>query len=139
MSASATKMRSPKPESARRRSKATTANFCCRRRNRSLRRRRLSTRGPRRIFALGDIARDENVKYSAIFGPDERLTLVNAPGANAYPLINYEYAIVSTKQANAETAAGLRQTPPFLLDLRRTQSTRWTIIALASPSGPFGV
>jgi len=32
---------------------------------------------------------------------DERLTLVNAPGANAYPLINYEYAIVSTKQANA--------------------------------------
>ncbi len=43
---------------------------------------------------------------------DERLTLVNAPGANAYPLINYEYAIVSTKQANAETAAGLRK---FLL------------------------
>ena len=27
--------------------------------------------------------------------PDERLTLVNAPGANAYPLINYEYAVVS--------------------------------------------
>jgi phosphate transport system substrate-binding protein len=29
---------------------------------------------------------------------DERLTLVNAPGANAYPLINYEYAVVSKKQ-----------------------------------------
>ena len=40
---------------------------------------------------------------------DERLTLVNAPGANAYPLINYEYAIVSTKQPNAETAAAIRQ------------------------------
>ena len=24
---------------------------------------------------------------------DERLTLVNAPAANAYPLINYEYAL----------------------------------------------
>ena len=43
---------------------------------------------------------------------DERLTLVNAPGANAYPLINYEYAIVSTKQPNAETAAAIRK---FLL------------------------
>jgi phosphate transport system substrate-binding protein len=44
--------------------------------------------------------------------PDERLTLVNAPGANAYPLVNYEYAIVSTKQPNPETAAALRK---FLL------------------------
>jgi phosphate transport system substrate-binding protein len=44
--------------------------------------------------------------------PDERLTLVNAPGANAYPLINYEYAIVSTKQPDPQTAAALRR---FLL------------------------
>jgi phosphate transport system substrate-binding protein len=44
--------------------------------------------------------------------PDERLTLVNAPGANAYPLVNYEYAIVSTKQANPATAKALRK---FLL------------------------
>jgi len=43
---------------------------------------------------------------------DERLTLVNAPGANAYPLINYEYAVVSKKQPNPETAAALRS---FLL------------------------
>jgi phosphate transport system substrate-binding protein len=43
---------------------------------------------------------------------DERLSLVNAPGANAYPLINYEYAIVSTKQPNPETASALRK---FLL------------------------
>jgi phosphate transport system substrate-binding protein len=43
---------------------------------------------------------------------DERLTLVNAPGANAYPLVNYEYAMVSTKQANPETAAAIRK---FLL------------------------
>jgi phosphate transport system substrate-binding protein len=44
--------------------------------------------------------------------PDERLTLVNAPGANAYPLVNYEYAIVSTKQTNPETAKAIRK---FLL------------------------
>jgi phosphate transport system substrate-binding protein len=43
---------------------------------------------------------------------DERLTLVNAPGANAYPLINYEYAIVATKQAKPEIAAAIRK---FLL------------------------
>jgi phosphate transport system substrate-binding protein len=44
--------------------------------------------------------------------PDERLTLVNAPGANAYPLVNYEYAIVSTKQASPEIAKAIRR---FLL------------------------
>ena len=43
---------------------------------------------------------------------DERLTLVNAPGANAYPLINYEYAVVSKKQSSPETAAAVRS---FLL------------------------
>jgi phosphate transport system substrate-binding protein len=43
---------------------------------------------------------------------DQRLTLVNAPGARAYPLINYEYAVVSTKQANPAIAAAIRR---FLL------------------------
>jgi phosphate transport system substrate-binding protein len=53
---------------------------------------------------------------AAALGPrtpaDERLTLVHAPGANAYPLINYEYAIVSTRQSDPKTAAALRR---FLL------------------------
>ena len=39
---------------------------------------------------------------------DERLTLVNAPGPNCYPLINYEYAIVAKKQASPAVAAALR-------------------------------
>jgi phosphate transport system substrate-binding protein len=43
---------------------------------------------------------------------DQRLTLVNAPGARAYPLINYEYAVVSTKQANPTIAGAIRR---FLL------------------------
>jgi phosphate transport system substrate-binding protein len=53
---------------------------------------------------------------AASLGPrtpaDERLTLVNAPGANAYPLVNYEYAVVSTRQANPATAQAIRK---FLL------------------------
>jgi phosphate transport system substrate-binding protein len=48
--------------------------------------------------------------------PDERLTLVFAPASGAYPLVNYEYAVVSVKQANPEIAAAIRR---FLL---------WTIV-----------
>ncbi len=44
--------------------------------------------------------------------PDERLSLVFAPGDQSYPLVNYEYAVVSTRQPNAETAEALRR---FLL------------------------
>lgn len=44
--------------------------------------------------------------------PDERLTLVFAPASGSYPLVNYEYAVVSTKQANPATAAAIRK---FLL------------------------
>ena len=38
---------------------------------------------------------------------DERLTLVFAPGSNSYPLINYEYAIVSQQQQNQQTAQAI--------------------------------
>jgi phosphate transport system substrate-binding protein len=38
---------------------------------------------------------------------DERLTLVFAPGANSYPLINYEYAIVSEQQPNTQSAQAI--------------------------------
>jgi phosphate transport system substrate-binding protein len=39
--------------------------------------------------------------------PDQRLTLVFAPGADSYPLINYEYAVVSTKQPNPQVASAI--------------------------------
>jgi phosphate transport system substrate-binding protein len=39
--------------------------------------------------------------------PDERLTLVFAPGADSYPLINYEYAVVSVNQPNPQVAAAV--------------------------------
>lgn len=40
---------------------------------------------------------------------DERLSLVFAPASGSYPLVNYEYAIVSTRQPNPATAAAIRQ------------------------------
>ncbi|HTJ98540.1 MAG TPA: phosphate ABC transporter substrate-binding protein PstS [Bordetella sp.] len=40
---------------------------------------------------------------------DERLSLIFAPGENAYPIVNYEYAIVNTHQANSDTANALKQ------------------------------
>jgi phosphate transport system substrate-binding protein len=43
---------------------------------------------------------------------DERLSLVYAPGDNAYPLIAYEYVVVSVTQPDAETADALKR---FLL------------------------
>ena len=44
--------------------------------------------------------------------PDERLSLVFAPGDNSYPLVNYEYAVVSTRQPSPEVAKAIRD---FLL------------------------
>jgi phosphate transport system substrate-binding protein len=44
--------------------------------------------------------------------PDERLSLVYAPGERSYPLVSYEYAVVSRRQPSPEQAAALRQ---FLL------------------------
>jgi phosphate transport system substrate-binding protein len=53
---------------------------------------------------------------AASLGPrtpaDERLSLVYAPASGAYPLVNYEYAVVSVKQSDPTTAAALRR---FLL------------------------
>jgi phosphate transport system substrate-binding protein len=39
---------------------------------------------------------------------DERISLIFAPGANSYPIVNYEYAIVNTKQASGDTSHALK-------------------------------
>ena len=41
--------------------------------------------------------------------PDERLSLVFAPASGTYPLVNYEYAVVSTHQANPALAGEIRK------------------------------
>jgi phosphate transport system substrate-binding protein len=48
--------------------------------------------------------------------PDERLSLVYAPGENSYPLIGYEYAIVSAKQPNPSVAAAIRKFLSWSID-----------------------
>lgn len=40
---------------------------------------------------------------------DERISLIFAPGANAYPIINYEYAVVNSKQPSADEAKAIRE------------------------------
>jgi phosphate transport system substrate-binding protein len=47
-------------------------------------------------------------QMSAKTPADERISLIFAPGAKAYPIVNYEYAIVNTKQANADTSQALK-------------------------------
>jgi phosphate transport system substrate-binding protein len=44
--------------------------------------------------------------------PDERLTLAFAPGNASYPLVSYEYAVVSKRQPDPANAAAIRR---FLL------------------------
>lgn len=39
---------------------------------------------------------------------DERISLIFAPGDNSYPIINYEYVAVQTKQKDPEVAAAMR-------------------------------
>jgi phosphate transport system substrate-binding protein len=39
---------------------------------------------------------------------DERVSLIFAPGADSYPIINYEYVAVQTQQSNPDIAAGMR-------------------------------
>ncbi len=40
--------------------------------------------------------------------PSEALSLIYAPGASAYPLINYEYAIVTQQQASTQQATAVK-------------------------------
>jgi phosphate transport system substrate-binding protein len=39
---------------------------------------------------------------------DERVSLIFAPGADSYPIINYEYVAVQTNQSDPNIAAGMR-------------------------------
>ncbi len=39
---------------------------------------------------------------------DERISLILAPGPQAYPIINYEYAVVMSRQKDLRTAAAIR-------------------------------
>jgi phosphate transport system substrate-binding protein len=57
--------------------------------------------------------------------PDERLSLVYAPGDNSYPIIGYEYVIVSQKQANPAVAAAIRAFLLWAIDDRNGNSEKY--------------
>ncbi|MGH7078774.1 MAG: phosphate ABC transporter substrate-binding protein PstS [Acetobacteraceae bacterium] len=48
--------------------------------------------------------------------PDERLSLIFAPGDDSYPIINYEYAIVQGHQASQAVAEALRRFLTWCID-----------------------
>jgi phosphate transport system substrate-binding protein len=47
-------------------------------------------------------------KFIAITPANETIAMIAGPGGTGYPIVNYEYAIVSTHQPNAETAKAIR-------------------------------
>ena len=56
--------------------------------------------------------------------PDQRLTLVFAPGVNSYPLINYEYAVVSNQAVEPAGCFGHQQFPALVHSAARRQRAR---------------
>ncbi len=56
---------------------------------------------------------------------DERISLVFSDGANSYPIINYEYAIVNAKQANPETAKAIRDFLSWSVDSKGGNAAKY--------------
>ena len=47
--------------------------------------------------------------FVSITPPNETISLINGPAAAGYPIVNYEYAVVSTRQPDAARARALRE------------------------------
>ncbi len=60
------------------------------------------------VLATPKTAADAAAEMVAKTPPDERLSLIFAPGADSYPIINYEYALVKSDQPSEEVASALR-------------------------------
>jgi phosphate transport system substrate-binding protein len=61
-------------------------------------------------FALPDAQsiQDEVDRFIAITPPNETIAMIASTGGDGYPIVNYEYAIVSRQQPNAARAALIR-------------------------------
>ncbi|MGH7119084.1 MAG: phosphate ABC transporter substrate-binding protein PstS [Acetobacteraceae bacterium] len=57
--------------------------------------------------------------------PDQRVSLVFGPGPNSYPIVNYEYAIVSRQQPSAKVAATLRNFLTWAVDPKGGAAARF--------------
>jgi phosphate transport system substrate-binding protein len=56
---------------------------------------------------------------------DERLSLIFAPGAESYPIINYEYVMVNRRQPSGDTAAALRKLFTWAINSRGGNAPRF--------------
>ncbi len=55
---------------------------------------------------------------------DERISLIDAPGANSYPIINFEYAIVNSKQSG-DMATALKKFLKWAIDPKGGNSEQY--------------
>ncbi|WP_273365294.1 phosphate ABC transporter substrate-binding protein PstS [Alicyclobacillus herbarius] len=69
-------------------------------------------------FVLPSAATIENAASAMVskVPADERISLIDAPGPNSYPIINFEYAIVNSKQADPTTAKALKNFLQWAID-----------------------
>ncbi|HUW97497.1 MAG TPA: phosphate ABC transporter substrate-binding protein PstS [Acidiferrobacter sp.] len=56
---------------------------------------------------------------------DERISLIFAPGAHSYPIINYEYAIVSDHQKDAEMGTAVRELLTWTINRHEGNAERY--------------
>jgi phosphate transport system substrate-binding protein len=70
---------------------------------------RLGNRAGRFVLPSATTAKAAAAQMVPKTPKDERISLIFAPGAEAYPIINYEYALVKRDQPSPETAAALRK------------------------------
>ncbi len=57
--------------------------------------------------------------------PDERISLIFAPGEQSYPIINYEYAIVKTQQPSAAVAKAVKDFLGWSIDPKGGNSPQY--------------
>jgi phosphate transport system substrate-binding protein len=71
---------------------------------------------------------DSVASFVSLTPPNETISLIDGPSPTGYPIVNYEYAVVSTRQPTAGKASALRA---FL---------KWVITTGNQPSylGPYG-
>jgi len=51
---------------------------------------------------------DSAATFASITPPNETISMIDGPSVDGYPIVNYEYAIVSIRQPDARKASGIR-------------------------------
>jgi phosphate transport system substrate-binding protein len=67
---------------------------------------------------------------------DERISMIDGPGANAYPIVNFEYALVSKNQTNPNVAEDLKTFLKWAADPNNGNSPYYLDFANFQPLPP---